>query len=61
MAAMPPLTLPVSLTVGDHTVEAGEITLEPGDQLRPVLAEFFREVVAKIETSTDEGGDDGTP
>ena len=54
------LTLPVHLTVGEHTVEVGELTLAPGEQLRPALAELFREAADAIEAG-QEGGDDGTP
>ncbi|UNZ18879.1 hypothetical protein [Streptomyces sp. 891-h] len=42
MAATAPLTLPVRLTVGDHTVDAGELTLEPSEPLRPAVAGFLR-------------------
>lgn len=42
MAATAPLTLPVRLTVGDQAVEAGELTLEPGEPLRPAVAGFLR-------------------
>ncbi|MEW2297326.1 hypothetical protein ABZ719_32270 [Streptomyces sp. NPDC006743] len=54
-------TLPVRFSVGEHTVEVGELTLAPGEQLRPALAAMFREAADAIENGTDEGGDDGTP
>ncbi|MEV6074360.1 hypothetical protein AB0L80_04475 [Streptomyces sp. NPDC052069] len=53
-------TLPVLFTVGEHTVEVGELTLAPGEQLRPALAQMFREAADAIEAG-EEGGDDGTP
>ncbi|MET9253760.1 hypothetical protein [Streptomyces sp. NPDC003717] len=56
----PTLTLPVHLTVGEHTVEVGELTLAPGEQVRPALAALFRSVAEAFETD-HEGGDDGTP
>lgn len=59
MAAV--FTLPVSLTVGEHTVEVGELTLAPGEQLRPALAGLFRRAADACEATTQEGGDDGTP
>ncbi|MFI2037597.1 hypothetical protein ACH470_23560 [Streptomyces bottropensis] len=54
-------TLPVHLTVGEHTVEVGTLTLAPGEQLRPALAELFRRVADACEATAQEGGDDGTP
>jgi len=36
------ITLPVRLTVGDHTTEVGELELEDGDSIRPALADLFR-------------------
>ncbi|MFE7782048.1 hypothetical protein [Streptomyces nigrescens] len=35
-------TLPVHLTVGDHTAEVGELELEPGEDVRTALADLFR-------------------
>ncbi|MFM9576788.1 hypothetical protein ACKI1I_03675 [Streptomyces turgidiscabies] len=55
------LTLPVSLTVGEHTVEVGDLTLAPGEQVRPALAALFRRAAEACETVEQEGGDDGTP
>ncbi|MGX1912413.1 hypothetical protein ACWIID_26645 [Streptomyces phaeochromogenes] len=57
----PALTLPVHLTVGEHTVEVGELTLAPGEQVRPALATLFRRAADACETTAQEGGDDGTP
>jgi hypothetical protein len=36
------ITLPVSVTVGDHTSRVGELELEPGEPIAPALAELFR-------------------
>lgn len=58
--AEPTLTLPVSLTVGDHTVEVGELILEPGSTVRDALGALFRRAAETCE-SRQEGGDDGTP
>ncbi|MFB8415433.1 hypothetical protein ACFC63_07950 [Streptomyces albidoflavus] len=52
-------TLPVRFSVGEHTVEVGELTFAPGEQLRPALAAILREAADAIETG-EEGGDDGT-
>ncbi|MEU3917104.1 hypothetical protein [Streptomyces sp. NPDC029004] len=55
------LILPVHLTVGEHTVEVGELTLAPGEQVRPALAGLFRRAAEACQATTQEGGDDGTP
>ncbi|MGW8876375.1 hypothetical protein [Streptomyces mirabilis] len=55
-----PFTLPVTLTVGEHTVEVGDLTLAPGEQVRPALAALFRSAADAFETE-QEGGEDGTP
>ncbi|MFK0108528.1 hypothetical protein [Streptomyces sp. NPDC091217] len=55
------LTLPVHLTVGEHTVEVGELTLAPGEEVRPALATLFRRAAEAFETAEQEGGSDGTP
>ncbi|MFE4057412.1 hypothetical protein ACFXP3_14130 [Streptomyces sp. NPDC059096] len=60
MAALPPLSLPVSLTVGEHTLEIGELTLGPGEDALDALAELFLAAAVAVEAS-GEGGDDGTP
>ncbi|MEV4036380.1 hypothetical protein [Streptomyces umbrinus] len=57
----PTLTLPVHLTVSEHTVEVGELTLAPGEQIRPALADLFRRAAEACEVTAQEGGDDGTP
>ncbi|MGW1760988.1 hypothetical protein [Streptomyces mirabilis] len=54
-------TLPVTLDVGEHTVEVGDLTLAPGEQLRPALAALFRSAAEAFETVGQEGGEDGTP
>ncbi|MFE2043227.1 hypothetical protein ACFXAZ_20320 [Streptomyces sp. NPDC059477] len=54
------LTLPVRLTVGEHTVEVGELSLAPGEEVRPALAALFRSAAEAFETE-QEGGGDGTP
>ncbi|MET8098815.1 hypothetical protein ABZV29_20365 [Streptomyces sp. NPDC005236] len=54
-------TLPVHLTVGEHTVEVGELSLAPGEQVRPALAALFRRAADACEATAQEGGDDGTP
>ncbi|MEW1774686.1 hypothetical protein [Streptomyces sp. NPDC086777] len=56
-----PLTLHVTLTVGEHTVEVGDLTLAPGEQLRPALAALFRSAADAFEITGQEGGEDGTP
>ncbi|MBB6415826.1 hypothetical protein [Streptomyces sp. AK010] len=56
-----PLTLPVTLTVGEHTVEVGDLTLAPGEEVRPALAALFRSAADAFATGEQEGGDDGTP
>ncbi|MBC9714066.1 hypothetical protein H9Y04_15995 [Streptomyces sp. TRM66268-LWL] len=58
---MTALTLPVRLTVGEHTVEVGELTLGADEQVRPALATLFRRAADACETTMREGGDDGTP
>ncbi|HEY1176692.1 MAG TPA: hypothetical protein VGF17_11085 [Phytomonospora sp.] len=55
------LTLPVRLTVGEHTVEVGDLTLAPGEQVRPALAALFRSAADAFETAGQEGGENGTP
>ncbi|MFF5001586.1 hypothetical protein ACFY3G_02050 [Streptomyces phaeochromogenes] len=57
----PTLTLPVHLTVGEHTVEVGALDLAPGEQVRPKLADLFRRAAEACEATAQEGGDDGTP
>ncbi|WP_416963104.1 hypothetical protein [Streptomyces sp. Agncl-13] len=59
--AEPALTLPVTLTVGEHTVEVGELSLAPGEEVRPALATLFRRAAEAFESAGQEGGDDGTP
>ncbi|MBK6015612.1 hypothetical protein [Streptomyces sp. MBT53] len=59
--AEPTLTLPVTLTVGEHTVEVGELSLAPGEEVRPALATLFRRAAAAFENAGQEGGDDGAP
>ncbi|MFF5495756.1 hypothetical protein [Streptomyces aquilus] len=56
----PVITLPVHLTVGEHTAEVGELALAPGEPIRPALAALFRTAAEAFETEP-EGGDDGTP
>lgn len=54
--------LPVRISVGAHTVEAGTIALEPGDRLLPSLAEFLREAADVIERMpAEEVTDDAAP
>ncbi|MET9555099.1 hypothetical protein [Streptomyces sp. NPDC006645] len=60
MATEPMLTLPVTLTVGDHTVEVGDLILEPGNTVRDALGALFRRAADTCE-APQEGGDDGTP
>lgn len=55
----PTLDLPVHLTVAEHTVEVGTLTLNPSEPVRPLLAALFRRAAEACETD-QEGGDDGT-
>ncbi|MGW9041239.1 hypothetical protein ACWGQL_01535 [Streptomyces lydicus] len=56
----PALTLPVLITVGDHTVEVGALTLAAGEQVGPNLAALFRQVADAFEASVEEVTGDGT-
>jgi hypothetical protein len=56
----PVITLPVYLTAGEHTAEVGELTLTPGEPIRPALAALFRAAAEAFEADP-EGGNDGTP
>ncbi|MFF4751818.1 hypothetical protein [Streptomyces sp. NPDC001270] len=40
--SVPPLTLPISLTVGDYTAEVGQLTLEPGETVHGALSDLLR-------------------
>jgi hypothetical protein len=52
--------MPVQLTVGDHTVEIGRLTLAAGEQAGPSLAALFRKVADAFEAPVEEVADDGT-
>ncbi|WP_406188389.1 hypothetical protein [[Kitasatospora] papulosa] len=52
-------TLPVRLTVGDHTTEVGELELEPGQRITPALAALFREAADALDRA-EEASTDGT-
>ncbi|MCX5161881.1 hypothetical protein OOK39_21840 [Streptomyces sp. NBC_00264] len=54
-----PLTLPVRITVGEHTTDVGELTLEPGDDIRAALADLFREAADAFDRA-EEVTPDGT-
>jgi len=54
------LTLPVQLVVGEHTVNAGTITLKPGDRLLPSLAECLHEIADVIHCA-EEVSPDASP
>ncbi|MFE1842408.1 hypothetical protein [Streptomyces sp. NPDC059515] len=57
----PPVRLPVILTVGDVTTEAGTLTLDPGETVRGALAVLFREAADALDRIPDEEvGPDGT-
>ncbi|MFB6618217.1 hypothetical protein ACIGFK_07480 [Streptomyces sp. NPDC085524] len=45
-------TLPVRLTVGDHTVDIGTVALAPGERLLTHLAALFRTAADACETRT---------
>lgn len=55
-----PLTLPVRLTVGDHTAEVGELHLEPGVSIPSALADLFRAAAEAFDRVPQEVTDDGT-
>lgn len=55
------LTLPVQLTVGDHTVEVGALTLAAGKQVGPNLAALFRQATTAFEATVEEVRPDGSP
>ncbi|MGD6762055.1 hypothetical protein ACOKM5_24280 [Streptomyces sp. BH097] len=48
------ISLPVTLTVGDHAAEVGELELEPGEQVAPALAELFRAVADAFDRTAAE-------
>ncbi|WP_405204409.1 hypothetical protein OG795_15385 [[Kitasatospora] papulosa] len=52
-------TLPVRLTVGDHTTDVGELTLEPGERIAPALAVLFRDAADALDRA-EEASTDGT-
>mgnify|MGYP001501607612 CR=1 FL=1 len=55
------ITLPVSVTVGDHTAEVGEIELEPGESVAPALADLFRAAADAVDRAAlEEVTTDGT-
>jgi hypothetical protein len=55
------ITLPVSLTVGDHTSPVGELELEPGEPIAPALADLFRAAADALDrAAAEEVSPDGT-
>nr|WTB07405.1 hypothetical protein OG546_26210 [Streptomyces antimycoticus] len=55
------ITLPVSLTVGDHTAEVGELQLEPGKTVQGALADLFRDAADALDRiPNEEVSPDGT-
>ncbi|MDT0305066.1 hypothetical protein [Streptomonospora wellingtoniae] len=50
--------LPVRISVGEHTAEAGTITLDRGQPVGEQIAEFLRAVADEMETA-DDGNEDG--
>ena len=51
---VPPVSLPVTLTVGDVTTRVGTLTLAAGDTVRDSLAELFRAAAAALDRADDE-------
>ncbi|MER7726400.1 hypothetical protein [Streptomyces sp. NPDC096323] len=54
---LPPITLPITITVGDLPCRAGTITIEPGDvagSIRSEIAAFLREAADICEQSAEE-------
>ncbi|MEU3097203.1 hypothetical protein ABZ690_21075 [Streptomyces sp. NPDC006967] len=51
---MPPVALPVTLTVGDVTTTVGTLTLDPGETVRGSLAELFRAAADALDRMPDE-------
>ena len=53
------ITLPVRLTVGDHTTEIGSLELASGEPITPTLAALFREAADALDRA-EEASTDGT-
>ncbi|MGA5084083.1 hypothetical protein [Streptomyces pseudogriseolus] len=50
----PPVSLPVTLTVGDVTTRVGTLTLDPGETVQGALAELFRAAADALDRADDE-------
>ena len=50
------VTMPVRFQVGEGKVcEAGTVTMERGEDIRAVMAEFFHDLAAAFETAQEQG------
>ncbi|CAM2786383.1 MULTISPECIES: hypothetical protein [Streptomyces] len=57
----PTVTLPVRLTIGDHTSEIGELTIAPGKPFTPALADLFRAAADALDRTAQEVTPDAAP
>ncbi|MYR46605.1 hypothetical protein [Streptomyces sp. SID5910] len=50
----PPVTLPVTLIVGDYTADVGTLTLDPGETVAHNLADLFRAAADALDRAGDQ-------